>query len=534
MKTLEVVGTSLVLKTDVPAPWLKDLGGKWTGKVWTFPATTLNAWTLKESTPDLELVGGAKDLVEGWGFKHQELDLDAIREWSPEYADKLASLFPYQRTAVEFLLSSPHGGSLLRIFPGGGKTAVASLAAVLSLTQDAKVLVVAPLTLLRTWEREFLKWTGHVGWLERRHGQDPGTGWTLTNYDTVVRRPAYQNVKWDLVILDESVLVKNRMTKRFKALQAIRKRGAKFWLLSGSPTTRFADDLFTQMALLEPSAFRSYWRFTNRYVYVEDGVWGKTLLGTREDRNIRRDLADLMWGVNQDEVLPDLPDFLYDTIEVELSGQQLRMYKMMEREFVLLLESGKELSASTKLSQLIRLQQVVSDVGNVDPDISLSAKIDVIEDLVNAGALDYPAIVWTHWTTGAENLAQRLSLKGTEVRIGVVNGKLKPEENEQTTEAFRQGDLDILVLSLGVGKYGLTFTNTKTIIYMDRTWDADAFFQSAFRVRRIGLTHRPRHVTLKAVGTVDELIEDNLAGKMATISKVTNEQLAKLMKGLGR
>lgn len=535
MKTLTAIKDQLVLTTDIPMPWLKEAGGHWTGKAWTWPATTLNAWMLKESTPYLAIEPPVESLMVGWGFTHRHIDIDAIGEWSPTYGEHLRELYPYQVTGIEYLLSNPHGGSLLRVFPGGGKTAIASLAAVLAMPPESRVLIVAPLTLLRTWEREFERWTGEGVRLERRHGQGPGLWWTLTNYDTIVRRKAlYENVKWDLVILDESVLVKNRNTMRWKALATLRKHGARFWLLSGSPTTRFVDDLFAQLALLEPAAFRSYWRFVNRYVYVEDGPWGKTLLGTREDRSIRRDLADLMWGVSQEEVLPDLPDFLYDTIEVELGGAQLSKYKSMEREFIVRLDSGEELTASTKLSQLIRLQQMVSDVGNVEPGYSMSAKIDVIEDLVENRELDYPAIVWTHWTTGGENLAQRLSLKGTDLRIAVVNGKHSPGDNEKATEAFKNGELDVLVLSLGVGKYGLTFTNAKTIIYMDRTWDADAFYQSTFRVKRIGLKHRPRHLTLKAVGTVDELVEANLAGKMGTIATVTNAELAGLMKGLGR
>lgn len=101
-------------------------------------------------------------------------------------------------------------------------------------------------------------------------------------------------------------------------------------------------------------------------------------------------------------------------------------------------------------------------------------------------------------------------------------------------EEFKAGDYDALILSIGVGKFGHTFTNVKTIFYIDKTWNADDYFQSLHRVRRIGLKHRPVVVTLRAPGTVDELVEDNLTGKLGGISRLTKSNLRDLLKGLGK
>jgi hypothetical protein len=74
----------------------------------------------------------------------------------------------------------------------------------------------------------------------------------------------------------------------------------------------------------------------------------------------------------------------------------------------------------------------------------------------------------------------------------------------------------------------------RTIIYVDKTWNADDYFQSLHRVRRIGLEHRPVVVTLRAPGTVDELVEENLEGKLGGISRITRSSLRELLLGLGR
>ena len=67
-----------------------------------------------------------------------------------------------------------------------------------------------------------------------------------------------------------------------------------------------------------------------------------------------------------------------------------------------------------------------------------------------------------------------------------------------------------------------------------KTWNADDYHQSLRRVRRIGLTHRPVVVTLRAPRTVDQLVEMNLSGKVESIARVTNANLKELIAGLGR
>jgi SNF2 family DNA or RNA helicase len=83
-----------------------------------------------------------------------------------------------------------------------------------------------------------------------------------------------------------------------------------------------------------------------------------------------------------------------------------------------------------------------------------------------------------------------------------------------------------------IGKYGHTLTTTQTVIYHDRTWDADSYMQSMARVRRIGLDHSVRVITLKASGSTDELVEDNLAGKIPGIAEISNSDLAAMLRML--
>ncbi len=439
-------------------------------------------------------------------------DGDALRIYEEMF-------YPYQREADDWLLFGPKQTGLVALSPGLGKTIVALVAA--RLLGLKNVLIVAPKPLLRSWENEAMKFFGKV-WFERRHGLPPVIGWNLTNYDTVVdkviidkrgkviglgpRLQQYMAVDWDLVILDESVLVKNRDSQRYKGMLALRKsfpkKGKRWWELSGYPTTKYADDLWAQLNLQDPKGFASYWRFAQRACYVEQDVWGTKITGTRQNVDIVGDLSDVMFVRNQKDVLDQLPEEIPQLIEVELTPKQAKAYDEMEEDFITTLESGKEIKAPIVLSQLIRLQQITGNLANVG-GTDESAKADVIEELLKARSFEMPALIWTQWLPGADALWKRLS-------------KLSNKQDGQLT----------------IDKMGHNLQVTRTVIYHDKTWFADDYVQSMKRVKRMGLDHRPVVITVKAIGTVDQLIEDNLGDKFVGIAKVSNDDLAAMLRHL--
>jgi superfamily II DNA/RNA helicase len=196
----------------------------------------------------------------------------------------------------------------------------------------------------------------------------------------------------------------------------------------------------------------------------------------------------------------------------------------MAADFVAELGSGQEVVAQNEVSRLGKLQQIVSWWDGA------SAKHDALIDLLQT--FEGPHLIWTHWRDGANALHQTLIDLGFNVEH--VSGTTSKKQRDLYLEAFKRGALDILILSIGVGKFGHTFTNTKTVHYVDKTWAADDYFQSLRRVRRIGLGHRPVVVTYRAPGTVDELVEMNLEGKLGGISRLTRSDLRELLLGLGK
>jgi len=439
---------------------------------------------------------------------------------------KWEDLYDFQQDAVRFLCRSQLRGSMLCLSPGLGKTAVAIVAA--QGLHLEKILVVAPLTLLRTWKREIKAWGGEDAFLV--HGipldLDLDHRWVVTNYDSVSRHSEAFYRERDLVIIDESILVKSRGAKRTKALRSVTTKAEKVWALSGSPTSRYLDDLFSQFQILLPKAFTSYWRFSEEYCYVLRDQWGWSVTGSRQNINMQKEFEDIMFVRSMKDVI-DLPEELQETIELDLLPGQRVVYDQILREFKTALACGKILDVPNRMAQLVRLQQVTSGLRSLDLSADdISSKFDAIEELLEVGRAEPPVLIWTHWIETGKALIERLQRHWKVARI---SSSTSTEERQAIIDAFQSEKLQVLIFSIGTGKYGLTLTRANSIIYCDRSWDADAVFQSSFRVRRIGLNHSPVVISLQCPGTVDDLVTENLAGKLQDIARLTNTDLLSLL-----
>lgn len=435
-------------------------------------------------------------------------------------------LFPFQKEAVQFLLSSPR--SILALAPGLGKTACAIFAAD---SFDGVNLVIAPLTLLYNWEREIHKWLGEHIPCEIWHGNHTpirkidGKSWIVTNYDTVKKFKEW-GIKmnmFDTVIVDESVLVKNRKAQRTKIVKELTRNSKRVWLLTGSPTTRFYDDLFAQANIVAPTVYRSYWKFADMFTEMRHNGWGTEIYANKPnaDKLIQEQLSDIFFCRTQDQVL-DIPDLIIDNYHVRMSKKQYAPYKQMENEFLALLpESDEVVLAPNVLAQLTRLIQLASNpliIGGAD----VGAKWDAAEELLEFEKL--PAIIWTSYIVTAEFMEQRLKNK---YRVARLTGQTKDHDRQRIVDAFQNGELDVLIAHPAVGKFGLTLTRGKTAIYLERSYNGDDYYQSLHRIRRIGTEHSPHVIHLIAEGpngesTVDAAINRILKYRKDSAIKLTS------------
>lgn len=587
-----------------PATEVKEvLGGrlKKGDRFYTLPFTALNVLTLVDwygenilDPLDTEL----RDMYElPWGFKGFEAhpDLEERAHAHPHWE----RLYPFQKESVEYLVCNPHKGAILGLSPGLGKTPVSVVA--MDVAQLYKVLIAAPLTLAKNWGREIEAWSQFYRSWSRTTSErkDPVSELTVTNFETlfytilrdedgntynevddlwvrntrtvsqwikdgptkkhpetgkevpvrqriVQARPSYANTDWDVLIVDESILLKNRKAVKVSVIEQLAKFSHNAWMESGSPTSMFRNDLYPSCKIIAPKAFSSYWRFAEYFCVVEKGQWGWNITGDKPGSDPQKYLKDVFFVRNQKDVLPDLPDYIYNPIEIDLNGDQRKAFKQMLDEWLVALEAEDEvqegeedLTAKSRLAQQTRMLQITSNLCNLEKGAgkkmpNSSAKEDLLVDLIRNDKIEFPLLVWTWFKPTTESIDARLEKEFNHLGVTYVHGSLTAEQKDRGIEMYQNGEVDILILQMGVGKFGHTLTSSKSVFYHDRAFDSDAYLQSLRRVKRIGLTHRPRLIVPRAEESADPLVEMNLAGKLESVAKVASHDLKELLRSLGQ
>lgn len=579
--------------TVYPSNEVREWGGRWDKKLesWRLPALVRMARKIVQYDPDAVLSPQVEILAEGnvetWDATSFKGELARRARKHPAWKE----LKGYQKQAVKALVTRQfyHGNGLI-LSPGLGKTPVTIVSADLLMEFQPefsqRIVVVAPLSLLDNWWREItgnqivneLMGQKQVQWsndprVEICHGVPPSSDhsvrWTLTNYETPMERERDPNtgritatghlnedweLDWHIVAFDESVMLKNRKSKRTTAHRTLARAAQKDWKLSGSPITHDNSDAWAQLNMMEPDYFTSFWTFTNEACVVVKTPWSQgEIQGSRNNFNMRDEYPDLLFVRNQEEVFDELPENIFEDIELPLTRKQKKAHDDILDTWLHELEENrdKRVEVTAVIAMLTRLQQVTSNLYNLQttgeewPDESSKADF-VVEDLTR-GDLEWPALVWVHHRPGAHALLERLRKRAKSRKLGdalygrrveLVVGGNKKHADEQIA-AYKSGEVDVLLLGIGVGKYGHTLANSKTIYIYDKTWDSDAWFQmlhrfGGARALLAGYHHRPVVKTLRCRGTVDDFIELNLAGKLPAMAAMTGADLAKILRSLGQ
>jgi len=455
---------------------------------------------------------------------------DDIKKWEAEYEKEIVietnvNSLEFQNEPIAFLLRRKR--VLLALAPGLGKTFCSIMAA--EKTDARRILVVCPLSLTRNWQKEIKRWCGAESKIWHGHTSTWGKSnkWVISNYDTVIRNnDVIILCDFDLIIIDESILIKNRKAQRTKLMTNIARNTEYVWLLSGSPISKFYDDMYSQLHLLYPRRFSSYWTFSERYCIIERNQWGTAVVGNAAgaDREIHKDIDDIYYARTQNQVL-NLPEWLFDDVEVEMEKEQQRMYNEMEETFLAELpDDSGEVLALNVLSQLLRLIQFASNpilVGGPNE----SPKWDAVENMLEYEKL--PCIVWTTFKATAHAMEAKLRKK---YRVASLTGDTPEKIRQGIVNRFQGEELDAIIAHPGVGKFGFTLTAAHTAIYLERGYSGDDYYQSLHRIRRIGTTESPHVIHLmstKSDGTktVDHVISKVLAYRKDSSIKITSGEI---------
>lgn len=457
-------------------------------------------------------------------------------------------LFDFQREAVGFLMDRPR--SMLSLSPGLGKTISSITAAEQLFPQVRKILVVAPLSLLYMWKSEIEKWGSSL--MDHKivihHGKKSTlddmkldnkaqTIWVITNPETAIRVvPTLASKKFDLLILDESILYKSRDSKRTKGIKKLATGIPRVWELTGAPANRMLDDLWSQFNILNPKALSSYWRFAQEYCMVNPTTWGNQVIANKKDAEakIKERFKDIYFARSQEEVI-NIPEWIFEEIDIAMTPKQEKAYHEMSNFLKTTLtneETGDKtiITVTNHLSKVVRLIQLSSNPMLLNGD-NESGKWAALPELMDI----YPGpwLIWTSFTRTAYYLEEMLS-RLVDQRVSKIIGDTPMEDRNNIIQRFQKGEEKILILNMQTGSFGHTLTAARTAFYPERNYDSN-YFQSLHRFRRIGTTVSPNVVHLRSVyqdgfPTIDHLVHSLLDYRVGMIKDLTTGMLKDILK----
>lgn len=534
MELIDLEGLLYLKGLSEKATHLKDINGKWdrVQNAWRFypfyfiveHLQTLYGDSLKITSPL------AQEMIkEEWGFTEQELN---IPELVKPFFDRL---YDYQKIGVKYLLSHPYGAALLGFTPRLGKTPTSIVAAQLT-PHPKQILVVCPKILIPNWVQEWGVWSPEVIDVVSTHQSIPDTDVVVnvTNYETIVKyQKEYEDVQWDVVIVDESLMIKNYRTRnspktsqRAAAVASLNGSNCYFWELSGGPISNHADDLHGQFKAMYPKIFSSYWKFAEHNCFIERstfstaGRYGGKVTATRPQVNIRNRYKDVMFIRNMEEVLENVPSHIVQNVFLEMEPKQKKIYEKAVGNLLVEVEKTEITTIDmifNHLESAIRLQQAFSNPVNFGSN-DVSIKTDYVINALDNNEVELPVLIWCHWRKGLNSLYNHLKKKFPNLRIAKIMGGT--EDSGQIALDYKDGKYDILIVSVTAGKYGLNLSNTRTIFSYDRIWDGDAMFQSTFRSIAPQMTHRPVWINLVVKDSADYGIFVTLDPKFSSIENV--------------
>lgn len=431
----------------------------------------------------------------------------------------------HQTRAFAYGTGEPHPAFFMEMRTG--KTLV-TIRWAKSLSGVRRILIVAPLTVLETWERELREegesFTTCYGvsqvkrkeaiaeaWFKgenRRH-------WLLMNYEGLlnlgdvktVRRagrlrrvrqvPGFCFLPWCIVGLDESTKIKNPSAQITKVCIGGFRNAAHRTLLTGLPNPEGDLDLVSQFLFLDGHfmGYTDFWHARNELFEKKGYTWvHREGVKTRIKQYVHRRAFVLT------AAQAGMPSKVqYQTRRVEPSPAQRRMYKQVEDEYAAVLLSGEEVSTQWVLTQRLWLQRIA---GGFDPEENLlsTAKSEELKTLLKGELANRKVIVWFKFRAELEHCREVLTKAGIAC-VSLMGGESLTSRTGKL-EAFR-GRTRVL-LAMEKLSFGFDASVADTAIYYSNEWSNQDRSQSEKRI--VHPMKKRTHLIIDLVtrGTIDE------------------------------
>ena len=420
-------------------------------------------------------------------------------------------------------------GGCLALDMGLGKTPT-MLAHIRANRGSGPTLVIAPPAVVGNWfseSRKFvpdLKAVVHHGPNRAEPRRIPklveGAELIITTYGTAIRdMDALEQIEWDKVVLDEAQAIKNPASETARQLRRLDARTRV--ALTGTPIENGLGDLW---AILD---------FTNPGLVGHRPAFVAQLSQSGNSRESGENALRALNGIlvfrrtkAEPAIAAELPDRIDELDHCAMTPEQIGLYQAVLDNLIVETSDADQPAGSPEgakrkgavLAAITALKQICNHPAayqhDDEPLDGRSGKLARLNQIVdNVFAADERVLIFTHFAQWGERLAAYLTER-TGRPIHCYHGGLSRGARDKLVADFQANtEAGAMVLSLKAGGTGLNLTAASHVVLYDRWWNPAVEDQARDRVWRIGQKSTVICHRLVCPGTVDERVEEVVAGK---------------------
>jgi len=498
---------------------------------------------LQSLVDDMELSN--KDLQNGGGTlpKYRAIYLDSIKKEKYQiiktdnlfdelighfnsYKDEEIVLTPkekkilrdYQETGVKWLYNiyKCGFGGILADEMGLGKSIqlIYFIKQVLRDKPEAKILIVAPTSLIYNWKNEFDKFGSEISYQvfaeskslrKRELSQADHVSVFITTYGLLRQdEEEYLKIPFEVIAIDEAQNIKNanaQMTKIVKEMHGNTKLA-----LTGTPLENSVLELWSIFDFIMPGYLASNMSFQRKYhirdVDAED-------LKVLDDLNQK--IQPFILRRRKKDVVSELPEKIENNIYIDLTDQQKKLYvaqlEKTKKEMDEIIATEGFRQGNFKILQLLtKLRQLC-----IDPRILYenynggSAKIEnlipLVEGIIQNG---HKILLFTSYKTALDIVNREFA--NHNISTYVIDGSVSSKKRMELVDKFNQDNTNVFLITLKAGGTGLNLTSADVVIHLDLWWNPQVENQATDRAHRIGQKNTVEVIKLICKGTIEERI----------------------------
>uniref|UniRef100_A0A803XQQ4 DNA helicase n=1 Tax=Meleagris gallopavo TaxID=9103 RepID=A0A803XQQ4_MELGA len=433
-------------------------------------------------------------------------------EKSREYKNS-NQLREYQLEGMNWLLFNWYNrkNCILADEMGLGKTiqSITFLSEIFLMGIHGPFLIIAPLSTITNWEREFRTWTEmnaivyHGSQISRQMIQQyemvyrdtqgnplPGIfkfQVVITTFEMILADcPELKKIQWRCVVIDEAHRLKNRNCKLLEGLKLMALEHKV--LLTGTPLQNSVEELFSLLNFLEPQQFPSETAFLEEFGDLKTEEQVKKLQSILKPMMLRR---------LKDDVEKNLAPKQETIIEVELTNIQKKYYRaILEKNFSFLSKGANQHNMPNLINTMMELrkccnhpylingaeEKILEDFRKTHspeaPDFQLQAMIQAAGKLVLIDKLLPKLIAGGHKVLIFSQMVRCLDIledyliqrRYTYERI---DGRVRGNLRQAAIDRFCKPDSDrfVFLLCTRAGGLGINLTAADTCIIFDSDWN---------------------------------------------------------------